>query len=224
MMIICIAGVLSAEELEKVHGLIEQGRFVDGWETAGWHARLVKRNEQIQTNSDAARRAGELVGGALDRHEVFRAAALPRAMRPMLLSRYHEGMTYGAHVDDAIMGGRAPMRSDISVTVFLNDPAGYDGGELVMETTGGEQAYKLEAGGAILYPSTTLHRVEPVTRGTRLVAVTWVQSLVREAENREILFDLDTARRTIFRTQGKDRAFDLLSKTYANLLRKWSDL
>jgi PKHD-type hydroxylase len=93
-----------------------------------------------------------------------------------------------------------------------------------METTGGEQAYKLEAGSAILYPSTTLHRVEPVSRGTRLVAVTWVQSLVREAENREILFDLDTARRAIFQEQGKSRAFDLLSKTYANLLRKWSDL
>jgi len=224
LMIICIAGVLSAEELERVHGLIDRGPFVDGRETAGWHARLVKRNEQIRTNGDAARKAGELISAALDRHEVFRAAALPRAMRPMLFSRYQEGMAYGAHVDDAIMGGRSPMRTDISVTVFLNDPAAYDGGELVMETTGGEQAYKLEAGGAILYPSTTLHRVEPVSRGARLVAVTWVQSLVREAENREILFDLDTARRAIFQEQGKSRAFDLLSKTYANLLRKWSDL
>jgi PKHD-type hydroxylase len=223
-MIICIADVLSAEDLKDIHGLVERGRFVDGRETAGWHARLVKRNEQIRTNSDAARKAGERVAAALDRHEVFRAAALPRMMRPMLLSRYHDGMSYGAHVDDAIMGGKAPIRSDLSVTVFLNDPAAYDGGELVMETTGGEQAYKLAAGSAIIYPSTTLHRVEPVTRGTRLVAVTWVQSLVREAENREILFDLDTVRRTIFQGQGKSREFDLLSKTYANLLRKWSDL
>src|SRR5690606_34211421 len=137
LMIICIAGVLSAEELERVHGLIDQGPFVDGRETAGWHARLVKRNEQIRTNGDAARKAGELISAALDRHEVFRAAALPRAMRPMLFSRYQEGMAYGAHVDDAIMGGRSPTRTDISVTVFLNDPATYDGGELVMETTGG---------------------------------------------------------------------------------------
>lgn len=223
-MVICIAGVLSAEDLSQIRASLDRGRFVDGRETAGWHARLVKRNEQAKVGSEPARKAGEAVAAALTRHEVFRAAVLPRTVRPILFSRYHDGMAYGAHVDDAIMGTGAPARSDVSVTVFLNDPADYDGGELVMETTGGEQAYKLEAGSAIAYPSTTLHRVEPVTRGARLVGVTWVQSFVRDAESREILFDLDTTRRTLFQQSGKTREFDLLSKSYANLLRKWSDL
>ena len=143
-------------------------------------------------------------------------------MRPVMFSRYGEGMGYGTHVDNAIMSDAALMRSDISITVFLSSPADYDGGELVIEKDG-ERAYKLEAGSVILYPSTTLHRVERVTRGTRLVGVSWIQSMVRSPEDREVLFDLDGVRRTLFRTNGKTREFDLLTKTYVNLLRKWAE-
>jgi PKHD-type hydroxylase len=130
-------------------------------------------------------------------------------------------MEYGSHVDDAVMGSTDPIRSDVSFTLFLNPPDAYDGGELVIESTAGEQAFKLPAGGLVLYPSSTLHRVVPVTR---LAAVSWVQSQIRDPGCREILFDLDTARRTLFEREGKSREFDLLSKSLANLLRLWAEL
>jgi PKHD-type hydroxylase len=222
-MIVCIANVLDSGQLQEVRALLGEGAYVDGRQTAGWHARLVKHNKQLAAG-DAAARAGEIVHKALMDHEVFRAAVQPRHLRAMLFSRYEPGMDYGAHVDDALMGRAGErMRSDVSMTVFLSDAASYDGGELVMETTGGEQSYKLDAGAAVVYPSNTLHRVAPVTQGVREVAVSWAQSLVRGAEQREILFDLDTARRSLFQREGKSREFDLLSKSHANLLRMWAE-
>ena len=152
--------------------------------------------------------------------------ALPRRMRPVLFARYGEGRSYGTHMDDALMGlddPAGPMRTDVAVTVFLAAADAYDGGELVVEAGGGEQAFKPDAGDAVAYPATTLHRVAPVTRGQRLVAVTWAQSLVRDAAAREILFDLHAARRSVFEREGKGAAFDLVSKSYANLLRRWSE-
>lgn len=222
-MIVCIASVLSPEQLREVRELLGRGTYVDGKQTAGWHARLVKHNKQ-QAGSETATRAGEIVRKALLANDVFQAAAQPRRLRRVLFSRYESGMNYGAHVDDALMGqGSTRTRSDVSMTVFLSDPEDYDGGELVTETTGGEQSYKLEAGAAIIYPSNTLHYVAPVTRGVREVAVSWAQSLVRAPEKREILFDLDTARRSLFQREGKSREFDLLSKSHANLLRMWAE-
>jgi PKHD-type hydroxylase len=223
-MILCIANVLSDADLAAIHGTLGKAAFQDGRKTAGWHAREVKRNEQAEPGSRAAREAGERIAAALKANPVFQAGVQPRALRPFLLSRYGEGMEYGPHVDDAIMGGEQRVRSDVSVTVFLNAPEEYEGGELVIESAGGEQVFKLPAGQAVAYPSTTLHRVEKVTRGTRLVAVSWVQSLVRAADDREILFDLDMVRRAIFEASGKTREFDLVAKSYANLLRKWSDV
>jgi PKHD-type hydroxylase len=222
-MILCIADVLDADSLAELRRALARGVFVDGKTTAGWHARLVKNNTQLDASveADALRaRIREIVSA----NDVVASACLPDRFGPMLFSRYTEGMDYGAHVDDALMGpagGR--LRSDISFTIFLSDPADYDGGELVTETTGGEQAYKLAAGSMIAYPSTTLHRVAPVTRGERLVVASWLQSHVRAPDRREILFDLDTARRAIFAAQGKTREFDLLTCSYANLLRMWSD-
>ena len=133
-------------------------------------------------------------------------------------------MSYGSHTDNALMGDADLMRSDLSLTLFLSSPNIYSGGELIIEGSQGEASFKLEAGSMVIYPSTTLHRVEPVTRGERLVAVTWVQSLIRDCQDREILFDLDTARQVIFEQYGKTPAFDLISKSHANLLRKWVDL
>lgn len=228
-MIVAIANVLDAERLREVRQLLAQGEYVDGTQTAGWHARLVKDNRQL-AGGGQARQANAIVRKALLENEVFRAAVLPRRLRGMLFSRYQGGNAYGAHVDDALMGAGPSaeddgerMRSDVSMTVFLSDPESYDGGELVIETTGGEQSYKLPAGSLVAYPSTTLHRIAPVTDGVREVAVGWVQSLVRAPDCREILFDLDTARRAVFEQAGKSREFDLISKSYANLLRRWAE-
>lgn len=221
-MILCLSQILNAEQLERVNALLEGTEFEDGAGTAGWHARLVKANRQAVARQPAAREAAALVSTALRDHEVFRSAVLPRRIASVLFSRYGGGESYGAHVDDALMGSD-PLRSDVAVTVFLADPASYAGGELVIEDSAGEQAFKLGAGDAIAYPATSLHRVAPVTSGERRVAVTWVQSLVRDAGQREILFDLDTARRQVFDREGKSRTFDLLAKSHANLLRRWAE-
>lgn len=224
-LIVCIASLLDAKALARLRRLLAKGRYQDGRLTAGWHARLVKNNRQLERDGTAgvAAEAEALLRPALEQNELFRAAALPQRIGPLLFSRYEESMAYGAHVDDAVMTAAGNLRSDVSFTVFLSAPEDYEGGELVIESTGGEAAYKLEAGAAIVYPSTSLHRVEPVTRGARAVAVGWVQSLVRDAACREILFDLQTARQMLFQEQGKSRAFDLLSKSYSNLLRRWAE-
>lgn len=222
-MILCIGNVLTAEELEEVTRQLATAEFVDGKLTAGWHARLVKHNTQLK-KGDASAALHPIVSAALKRNPVFQMAVRPKAIRSPLFSRYDVGMSYGTHVDNAVMGEGELMRSDVSFTLFLNPPSEYDGGELVMETTQGDQSFKLDAGAMIVYPSTALHRVELVTRGVRWVVVSWAQSLVREASDREILFDLDTARHSLFEKQGKTAEFDLLSKSLANLLRKWAEV
>lgn len=218
-MMLCIGDVLNSKDLEEVRADIETLAFVDGRATAGWAARLVKNNEQAEAGSqvDALRR--RIAEQVLD-NELFQIAVRPKALTPLLISRYGPGKQYGTHVDDAMMQG---MRTDVSFTLFLSDPDSYEGGELVIETSAGEQPFKLRAGSMIVYPSTTLHRVGPVERGMRVAAVGWARSFVRSAEQREILFDLETARRDLFEREGKSGAFDLLSKCGANLLRLWAD-
>ncbi|PZU92995.1 MAG: Fe2+-dependent dioxygenase [Leptolyngbya sp.] len=220
-MIVCIADVLSPDEVAQIKAGLAQAEFVPGAATAGWHAKLVKQNEQ------AAKQAAEplkaVVQKALMRNALFQAIALPRIIHSLLFSRYGVGMSYGRHTDNALMGGANFYRSDLSFTVFLSGPDDYDGGELVIEGADSEQPYKLAAGSAIVYPSTTLHRVEPVVGGDRTVAVGWVQSLVRDAARREILFDLETVKRSLFAQTGKTPEFDLLAKTTANLLRQWAE-
>lgn len=218
--IICIGSVLTAEELEAARRRLTAASFVDGRTTAGWHAAAVKRNAQAKPS----RELQSLVLQALKRNAVFQLAVRPRAIRPPLFSRYEAGMEYGRHVDDAIMAGATPLRTDVAFTLFLSDPSSYGGGELIMDTAGGAQAYKLAAGSMIVYPASTLHQVTPVTTGERLACVSWAQSLVRDAAQRELLFDLDTARRTLFEREGKNAEFDLLSKSVANLLRMWADV
>jgi PKHD-type hydroxylase len=222
-MILCIGDILNPTELEAVVAKLETAEFIDGKATAGWHARLVKHNTQLPKGSPALAVVREIVHAALQRHVLFQMAARPHIIRPMLISRYDIGMSYGTHVDNALMHDPL-MRSDISMTLFLSDPTTYEGGELIIEGTQGEAAFKLSAGSAIVYPSSTLHRVEAVTQGIRLAAVTWIQSLVRDPNQREILFDLDTARQMLFEASGKTPAFDLISKSHANLLREWIEL
>lgn len=223
-MILCIDNVLSSEELQSIHSSLANAEFIDGKLTAGWHAKQVKENQQLSTKDAVAKSVKETVTNGLYRSQLFRMAVKPKNIRSPLISRYQEGMSYGKHVDNALMGkGNDLMRSDVSFTVFLNSPEEYEGGELVMETTQGEQSFKLDAGAMVTYPSTTLHRVEPVTKGVRLVAVSWVQSLIRDPNEREIMFDLETTRQTLFQKYGKTQEFDLVAKTCSNLLRKWSE-
>lgn len=223
-MLFHIAKVLDTATLESVRTAVAKLAFQDGRATAGWHAREVKRNRQAVPSQDLAKVQG-LIIGALNAHLVFAALARPRLILAPLISRSGPGEGYGTHVDDALIGGEGTrIRSDLSVTVFLGEPESYAGGELAVETPSGEETAKLAAGDAVVYPSTTLHRVMPVTAGERLVAVTWVQSLVRDAEIREMLFDLDRARRAMFEKDGKTAAFDLVSKSYANLLRRYVEV
>ncbi|WP_332983522.1 Fe2+-dependent dioxygenase [Microcoleus sp. A003_D6] len=219
-----MANILTSEELGLIVDRLKNAEFVDGKLTAGWYAQQVKNNAQLKNDAAPTQELRNLVNQALKRNSLFQIAARPKAIRPIMFSRYQGGMYYGTHIDNAIMGDEELMRSDLSLTLFLSDPATYTGGELVIESTQGEQAFKLDAGSMVVYPTTTLHRVEPVTEGERLAAVTWVQSLVRDAHNREILFDLDTVRDTLFQKSGKTAEFDLLSKSIANLLRKWADV
>lgn len=218
-MLISIGGILDSDALARVRTALDALAFVDGRATAGWNAADVKRNRQAAPTA-ALRSLQDDVEKAIRANAVFQIAARPKKFGPMLFARYAGGETYGSHVDDAIMGG---MRTDLAWTLFLREPEDYEGGELVIENTGGEQAIKLPAGAMVLYPATTLHRVAPVTRGERLVAVGWVRSLIRSPDQRELLYDLDTARRALFAREGKTAEFDLLSKSLSNLLRMWAE-
>lgn len=221
-MILCIGDVLTADELGRAQRLLQAAPFADGQETAGWHARTVKRNRQL-TKGPALRDLRALVAAALERNALFDLACRPRRVQPPLVNLHEAGQEYGAHVDDAVMGRDQPVRTDVAFTLFLSDPESYEGGELVVETTGGDQEFKLPAGAMVVYPASHLHRVAPVTSGRRLAVVSWLQSLIRDPARRELLFELDTARRALFDREGKSREFDLISRSFTNLLRMWAE-
>lgn len=189
-----------------------------GTDTAGWHAREVKANHQLDRQCALHQTLAAELLDQLRRHPLIQAAAFPRQIHGLLFSRSGVGEGYGRHVDNAWMAGG---RSDLSFTIALSDPDGYQGGALVLESPSGEEAFRLPAGHALVYPSTLLHRVEPVTAGERLVAVGWIESRIRHGDQRELLFELDTARRALFERSGKDEVFDLISRSYTNLLRRW---
>jgi PKHD-type hydroxylase len=218
-MILHIAGLLAAAELDALRELMSEGAlFEDGNVTAGWRARERKSNRQAAPDAPLVAGALRKIEAALAGNEVFQAAALPKAIVGLLLSRYEPGMLYGTHVDDAMI---AEQRADLSFTLFLSELESYDGGELVIEQTEGERGFKLPAGHLLLYPATTLHRVEPVGRGVRFAAVGWVRSLVREDAQRELLFDLDQVIELLRRGADPERALDLVLKARSNLLRRW---
>lgn len=218
-LLIAIEQILSPAELAAIRSAAAEMPFGDGKASAGRYAREVKANDQAAP-SDALEAIRARVGSALAAHPVFHSAARPKALTPLILSRYRAGQTYGFHVDDAMMGG---LRTDLSFTLFLSEPESYDGGALVIEDTFEPRGIKLAAGSLILYPSTALHRVDPVSRGERLAIVGWVQSLVRDAGQREILFDLDRSIASLHARDGKSEVFDLLTKSRSNLIRMWSE-
>lgn len=217
-MFLAIDGILTRAEAAALARAAAELDFADGRATAGRIAREIKANDQAVASPgrDAIRAK---VTAALKAHPVFAAAARPKAMTELIVSRYREGQTYGMHVDDALMQG---LRTDLSFTLFLTDPESYDGGALIVADTAEERAFRLDPGNLILYPSTTLHRVEPVTRGTRLCVVGWVQSWIRDAGQREVLFDLDRAVAEVHAREGRSALLDTLTKTRSNLIRMWA--
>ncbi|MDQ2878353.1 MAG: Fe2+-dependent dioxygenase [Pseudomonadota bacterium] len=227
-MLIDIPDILSPAQLADIRALIDGADWIDGNATSGAQSALAKRNEQLPEESDAARRAGALVLDALSASPLFVAAALPLKVYPPLFNRYAGGQAFGRHVDTAIRirrGSDFRIRSDLSATLFLADPGDYDGGELVIEDRFGEQSVKLPAGHMALYPASSLHRVAPVTRGVRVASFFWVQSMVREAEARQTLFDLDSAVQDITADRGHgDATVVRLTGIYHNLLRRWAQV
>lgn len=214
---ISIANAVPPEAVAHARSVLAKAAFTDGRATAGWAVREVKDNAQAgpapQVNALRETLAAQIIA-----NPVFALAVRPKRLVSLVFAKYGPGQAYGAHVDNALMEG---VRTDVAFTLFLADPASYEGGELVIEQAAGDDAVKLAAGSLLAYPATSLHRVAPVTRGERLVMVGWVRSYIRDAGKRELLFDLDTARRRLFDAQGKTAEVDLLSKCCANLLREW---
>jgi PKHD-type hydroxylase len=219
-MMLQIAGVLDSETVENIRARleVEEAAFTSGKATAGWYAKDVKHNDQALGPTAIA--VMEQVKTALMSHAVFVSAARPKSFVKTLVSRYRPGMHYGTHVDDALMGG---VRTDLSFTLFLAEPASYDGGELVIEAPDGETEVKLPPGGMVLYPTTSLHRVNEVTRGERLAVVGWVRSYIRSAEQRETLFDLDQVVAAL-NVSGADRVLmNPVMKVRNSLTRMWAE-
>lgn len=224
-MLVVIRKVLSSTHLQQVRSMLEHGHFVDGRLSAGKKARQVKNNEELHANASQMEQLNRLVMGSLVQNPEFQAATMPHRIATPYYARYTEGMGYGDHVDDPVMGPPGGQyRSDISTTVFLNDPDEYTGGELVIRTAFGEQNIKLPAGDAVVYPSSSLHRVAEVTSGARLVAVTWAQSMLRDPQQRELLFQLYQAREQLMQSRPDAPETTQVDHVYVNLVRMWSEL
>lgn len=228
-MLVAIPAALSAGQLAQVRELIGGGQWEDGRATAGVQSSLTKHNRQLGTASPEAQQAGAIIHSALMANGLFMSAALPRTIFPPLFNRYDaaEGHGFGNHVDNALRylpDGSGMVRTDLSATLFLTDEEDYDGGELVIEDSYGLHSVKLPAGDMILYPATSLHRVEPVTRGSRVSSFFWIQSMVRDDGQRTLLLDMDAAVRTLAQNVGDDDPSVVsLTGTYHNLLRRWAD-
>lgn len=223
-MLIEIPELLNSAQLAKIHESLAQARFVDGRLTAGMAASKVKNNEELALEPELLQRLYRIVMASVGHSEVFRSAVLPARVADFIFARYQPGMRYGDHVDDPIMGQGPRFRSDVSMTIFLNPPETYDGGELVIRTPFGDQQVKLPAGHAVVYPSASVHRVAEVSRGERLVALTWIQSFVRDAARRELLYELDQSRQHLLRSDPESDVTKNIDRSYVNLLRMWAEV
>ena len=224
-MLLTLPGLLNVAQVAKIHEILQGASFVDGRLSAGFAAARVKRNLEMATDEQRQQRLIRVIMASLGHNETFRFGALPHRVADPIIARYEPGMTYGDHVDDPIMGATGPrFRTDISLTLFLNPPEDYDGGELVVRTPFGDQRVKLQAGDSGVYPSSSLHQVAPVTRGERLVALTWIQSYFRDAARRELLYELNLAREALLKEAPGTATTGYVDRSYANLLRMWADL
>jgi len=227
-MLLRIREVLTRDEVRRANQILAAAPWEDGRLTAGEQSARAKNNEQLREDCDETRAVQQLLLHGLERHQVFFSAALPKQISPPLFNRYGGASnSFGNHVDSSVRflrNGTGRVRTDVSCTVFLSDPDDYDGGELVIEDTFGEQTVKLAAGDMVIYPGTSVHRVEPVTRGFRVASYFWIQSMVRSDEQRRLLFDMDNHLRHLRSTFGEtDRGVIGLTSTYHNLLRMWLD-
>jgi PKHD-type hydroxylase len=221
-----LPSVLSAEQVAECRKELAAAEWTDGKATAGYLSSRVKDNLQLPEGHPVARRLGTMILDALDTNQLFISAALPLKVVPPLFNRYAGGQSYGGHIDGAVrpvFGTPHRVRTDLSATLFLSAPEDYDGGELVIEEKSGAHSTKLPAGDMVLYPGTSVHRVEPVTRGARLAAFFWIQSMVREEAKRDILFELDTALQLLGRDTPGHPSLVQIAGCYHNLLRLWSD-
>jgi PKHD-type hydroxylase len=216
-----LENVLTAEDVQRVRDAVAGAEFQDGKLTAAGAAQVVKNNLQLKRPGGEPVAMDSLLIGALMRHELFIAAVMPRGVSAPMISRYDVGMSYGAHVDSPLIGRGQELRTDVSITLFLASPDEYDGGELMLDTPFGERPVKLPAGHAFCYPTGVLHRVAPVTRGSRLVAVCWAQSQIRDIENRQTLFELNAVLSTLEDQSPQSPHTLLLEKTINNLMRRW---
>lgn len=225
-MLLQIPDVLNKEQLGRFRQLLAAAEWVDGRTTAGYQSARVKQNFQLPEDSPLARELGNAMLDILGQNSLFLSAALPLKVYPPLFNRYEGGGTFGVHVDNAIRmirGTEHRVRTDVSATLFLSEPDEYDGGELVIEDTYGVQSVKLAAGSMVLYPATSLHKVTPVTQGSRYASFFWIQSLVREDAQRALLFGLDNAVQTLTTENPESAALVSLTGIYHNLLRRWSE-
>ena len=228
-MLLQIPEVFSKAEVKVLRERLDAGPWADGNMTSGHQSATAKRNQQLPEDSDVAKEVSALIVQALNANPMFVAAALPHTIFPPLFNRYEGGGEFGLHVDNAIRqqrgGGSIRIRSDLSATLFLSEPEDYDGGELIIEEMYGPQSVKLPAGDLVLYPSKSLHKVMPVTRGARVSSFMWMQSLIRDDGDREMLFRLDVATQRVASEKGpKDQAVIELTGVYHNLLRRWSEV
>ena len=225
-MLLHIPSILDAAQVAHFRARLAEAPWVDGNVTSGHQSARAKCNEQVREDAPVARELGELVLAALARSQLFFSAALPKQVFPPLFNRYGPGMTFGNHVDSAIRtheATRTRIRTDLSATLFLAHPEEYDGGELVVEDTLGTHSVKLPAGHMVLYPATSLHRVAPITRGTRIGSFFWIQSMVRDDAQRTLLLDLDMSIVRLTQQRGDDPSLVSLVGVYHNLLRMWAE-
>lgn len=223
-MLLSIPNLLTREQVRHCRTVLDAADWIDGRITAGYQGSKVKDNLQLPENSPAAQELGELVLAALERNPLFISAALPNRVYPPMFNRYEGGMHFGSHVDNAVRllpGSAAKLRTDVSATLFLSAPDEYEGGELLIEDTYGVHSVKLAAGDMVLYPSTSLHRVSPVTQGARIASFFWVQSMVADDARRALLFDLDNAIQRLNATNADEIARTHLTGCYHNLVRMW---
>ncbi len=226
-MLLHIPNVLTRDQVVECRRQLDASNWIDGRVTAGHQSAKAKNNEQLPEDAPLAKQLGQLVLAALEAHPLFISAALPHKIFPPLFNRYSGGQAFGVHVDNAIRQVRNTahrVRTDISATLFLSAPEEYHGGELVVEDTYGTQRVKLPAGDMVLYPATSLHRVEAVTRGARVASFFWIQSMVRDDTQRTLLFDLDNAIQRVARDVPQHPSVIQLTGVYHNLLRQWADL
>jgi len=221
-MLLVLPELLDAKALKTVDGILSKSTFVEGETTAGEEAKLVKRNLQLDRDRpNKVEKIDEMISSALWANPAFRTAVIPLRIKTPMYAKYTEGMNYGVHSDNPIMGGPEVMRSDLSVTLFLAEPDTYEGGELTVRTDNGEARIKLPKGDAVVYPTGALHAVQPVTKGERVVAVTWIQSVIADPHRRKIAGEIDLICQSLSKKLPQSDELNLLTAAYGNLVRLW---